>query len=176
MNPPSSKPRSSTTSPETTSLAPDEGLCLGKANNSDCDALAALARSAHSHPWSASQYRDSLASGHTCWVLRAADDEVGGREIAACCVVSRLFDEVEILDVAVAPQWRRQGVGGRLLEDIFSQLPEDIARILLEVRASNRPARALYRKLGFSEDGRRKNYYPKPDGSREDALLMSLVL
>ena len=152
-------------------------MCLAQANPSDCDALAALARSAHSHPWSAKQYRDSLASGHTCWILRTADEAEQGRgEIAACCVVSRLFDEIEILDVAVAPQWRRQGVGGYLLQTIFSELPEDIARVLLEVRASNRPARALYHKLGFSEDGRRKNYYPKPDGSREDALLMSLVL
>ena len=150
---------------------------LSQAGPADCEALATLARSAHSHPWSATQYRDSLASGHTCWVLRARDgSERATADIAACCVVSRMFDEIEILDVAVAPQWRRQGVGGLLLQSIFAALPEDIARVLLEVRASNRPARALYHKLGFSEDGRRKNYYPKSDGSREDALLMSLVL
>ncbi|MBB5212925.1 ribosomal protein S18-alanine N-acetyltransferase [Microbulbifer hydrolyticus] len=150
---------------------------LEKAGLSDCEALAVLARSAHSHPWSAAQYRGSLESGHTCWIFRAGDsgDQVSAG-IAACCVVSRLFDEMEILDVAVAPEWRRRGVAGRLLQEIFSRLPEDVARVLLEVRASNRPARALYHKLGFSEDGRRKNYYPKPDGSREDALLMSLVL
>lgn len=172
MNPPSSKSFSETAFSEA-----GPRLCLEQASPQDCDALAALARSAHSHPWSASQYQGSLASGHTCWILRTTDDPgASGREIAACCVVSRLFDEIEILDVAVAPQWRRQGVGGHLLQEIFSRLPEDIARVLLEVRASNRPARALYRKLGFSEDGRRKNYYPKPDGSREDALLMSLVL
>lgn len=157
-------------------------LTLQQAQLADCEALAALARSAHSHPWSASQYRDSLESGHTCWIFfsppqgKAQTDEKHEREIAACCVVSRLFDEVEILDVAVAPHWRRLGVGMRLLQTIFSRLPEDVARVLLEVRASNRGARALYHKLGFSEDGRRKNYYPKTDGSREDALLMSLVL
>lgn len=153
------------------------GMRLSQAGPSDCEALAALARSAHTHPWSATQYRDSLAAGHTCWILRSEDErEREGADIAACCVVSRMFDEIEILDVAVAPQWRRQGVGALLLQAIFSALPEDVARVLLEVRASNRPARALYHKLGFSEDGRRKNYYPKPDGSREDALLMSLVL
>ncbi|WP_193754301.1 ribosomal protein S18-alanine N-acetyltransferase [Microbulbifer sp. Q7] len=151
---------------------PELSLHLQQAVESDCDALAVLAHSAHSHPWSAAQYRGSLESGHVCWILRDGDDPA----IAACCVVSRLFDEIEILDVAVAPQWRQQGVGAHLLQEIFSRLPADVARVLLEVRASNRPARALYRKLGFSEDGRRKNYYPKPDGSREDALLMSLVL
>ncbi|WGL18166.1 ribosomal protein S18-alanine N-acetyltransferase [Microbulbifer bruguierae] len=133
--------------------------------------MAILARSAHSHPWSEAQYRDSLASGHQCWILRA---ECG--DIAACCVASQVFDELEILDVAVAPQWRRRGLGARLLQQVFAQLPEDVARVLLEVRASNRAARGLYHKLGFSEDGRRKNYYPKADGSREDALLMSLDL
>ncbi|WP_158078538.1 ribosomal protein S18-alanine N-acetyltransferase [Microbulbifer mangrovi] len=165
--------------------APDaaavDALVLQKAKLSDCDALAALASSAHSHPWNATQYRDSLESGHICWIFRvdqqaAEPGKIDDGEIAACCVVSRLFDEIEILDVAVAPRWRRLGVGGRLLQNIFSALPEDVARVLLEVRTSNRAARALYHKLGFSEDGRRKNYYPKPDGSREDALLMSLVL
>lgn len=147
------------------------GLTLDKAASTDCEALALLARSAHSHPWSAGQYRDSLESGHDCWIFRTQTGE-----IAACCVVSRLFDEAEVLDVAVAPEWRRRGVGASLLQQFFSSLPEEVARVLLEVRASNRAGRALYHKLGFSEDGRRKNYYPKADGSREDALLMSLIL
>ena len=157
--------------PVTTVVRLDE-LHFERATSSDCDALARLAREAHSHPWSATQYRDSLASGHTCWILRAGRDG----DIVACCVSSQLLDEVEILDVAVAARCRRRGVGGHLLQQVLAQLPEDIARVLLEVRASNRAARTLYHKLGFSEDGRRKNYYPKPDGSREDALLMSLVL
>lgn len=146
-------------------------LKFEQAQASDSPALAALASSAHSHPWNVGQYRDSMASsGHSCWILRSKD-----QQIAACCVVSRLFDEVEILDVAVAPQWRRRGVGAHLLQQIFADLPVDIARVLLEVRTSNRAARSLYYKLGFSEDGRRKNYYPKADGTREDALLMSLI-
>ena len=147
-------------------------LRFERATSSDCDALARLAREAHSHPWNAGQYRDSLASGHTCWILRAGCDG----DILACCVSSRLLDEVEILDVAVAARCRRQGLGEHLLQQVLAQLPEEIARVLLEVRASNRAARNLYQKLGFSEDGRRKHYYPKADGSREDALLMSLIL
>lgn len=151
------------------------GLVFARACDQDCAALAVLAKSAHSHPWSAAQYRDSLASGHRGWLLRVDEGEMDG-EIVACCVTSQLFDELEILDVAVSARWRRQGLAECLLRNLFSQLPEDIGRVLLEVRASNRPARGLYRKLGFIEDGRRKNYYPNTDGSREDALLMSLVL
>nr|WP_158217324.1 ribosomal protein S18-alanine N-acetyltransferase [Microbulbifer agarilyticus] len=167
---------------KSSSIPPTSGpgvtdLTFDRALESDCDALAALARGAHSHPWSAQQYRDSLSSGHRCWVLRAPEAVQGPLSgLVACCVTSRLFDEIEILDVAVAPGWQNRGVGTQLLQRVLAQCPDDIARVLLEVRASNRPARAVYHKLGFSEDGRRKNYYPKSDGTREDALLMSLIL
>ncbi|WP_198039994.1 ribosomal protein S18-alanine N-acetyltransferase [Microbulbifer agarilyticus] len=164
------------------SFSPSSGFSVAdltfvRAEEGDCDALAILARGAHSHPWSAQQYRDSLSSGHRCWVLRVpevVDEPLSG--LVACCVTSRLFDEIEVFDVAVAPEWQNRGVGTQLLQRVLAQCPDDVARVLLEVRASNRSARALYHKLGFSEDGRRKNYYPKSDGTREDALLMSLIL
>lgn len=135
----------------------------------DCRALAELAQSAHSHPWSLQQYRDSIRCGHSCWLLTRSN-----RRLIACCVASRQFNTLDILDVAVAPQWRRQGVALKLLRQVFAALPEEVDRVLLEVRRSNRAARALYGKLGFKEDGRRKNYYPAAAGGREDAILMSL--
>lgn len=145
------------------------GARLRPAAEGDCPALAALARSVHSHPWSERQFRDSILAGHHCWLLESASGEV-----IASCVISLLFDEAEILDVAVAPEWRRRGVAAALLQHLLAQLPA--ARALLEVRASNRAALSLYRKMGFSEDGLRKNYYPAANGAREDALLMSLAL
>lgn len=145
------------------------GTELRPSVGSDCVKLAGLARSAHSHPWSEQQYRDSLAAGHQCWLLTAGDEPI------ACCVMSQLFDEAEILDVAVAPAWRRRGIARALLQRLIAELPDGIARVLLDVRASNAPARALYKSLGFTEDGVRKNYYPAPDGRREDAVLMSLL-
>lgn len=146
------------------------GARLAAATESDCAALAALARRAHAHPWSELQYRDSIAAGHSCWLLSAGDEAI------ACCVVSQLFDEAEILDVAVSPDWRRRGIAEALLQQLIAGLPQEISHVLLEVRASNRAARSLYRKLGFREDGLRKNYYPAAGGAREDALLMSLSL
>jgi len=143
---------------------------LVAATEADCAALAALARRAHSHPWSERQYRDSISAGHQCWLLLPSDEPI------ACCVISLLFDEAEILDVAVSPDWRRRGVARALLEKLLAGLPADIRRVLLEVRASNRAALSLYRKLGFREDGLRKNYYPVESGARESALLMSLSL
>lgn len=144
------------------------GAHLIAASAADCNAMAELARRAHSHPWSEKQYRDSLDAGHRCWLLLSPQSEP-----IACCVISTLFDEAEILDVAVSPDWRRRGIAAALLTALIAQLPAEIRRVLLEVRASNRAALSLYRKLGFHEDGLRKNYYPVDRGAREDAVLMS---
>ena len=72
-----------------------------------------------------------------------------------------------------APAYRRQGVASLLLGHLFKQADaKNICRIFLEVRHSNRAAIALYRQHGFIPCGSRPGYYPCPDGSREDALLM----
>lgn len=99
-----------------------------------------------------------------------------GRELIAFALCSRPFDEAELLQVAVTPSRRREGLGRRLLEALQSQLSEaGTERLLLEVRASNRAAIGLYRILGFDDDGRRRGYYSGDAGS-EDALLMSRAL
>ena len=90
--------------------------------------------------------------------------------------VARLLppDEVEILNVATDPVVRRRGVGSALLQALL-KLPGRV--LFLEVRESNVAARALYRSAGFSEEGRRKKYYPGlgiPTGSREDAVVMKM--
>ncbi|WP_323846959.1 ribosomal protein S18-alanine N-acetyltransferase [Microbulbifer magnicolonia] len=147
------------------------GARLIGATTADCAALAELAHLAHRHPWSERQYLDSVNAGHDCWLLRTE----GGQPIASC-VISQLFDTAEILDIAVAPEWRRRGIAEALLSRLLAQLPLQINRVLLDVRVGNTPARGLYRKLGFIEDGLRRNYYPADEGAREDAVLMSLSL
>ncbi len=85
----------------------------------------------------------------------------------------RVADEVEVLFVATAPAWRRQGVARALLvHALQAARDEGAARALLEVRRSNAPAIALYRALGFEVVGERRRYYD--DG--EDALLMASTL
>lgn len=153
------------------SLSAAPGAQLRPAAECDCAALAALARSAHSHPWTERQYLDSIRAGHQCWLLTMPDGTA-----VACCVLMPLPDAFEVLDVAVSPQWRRRGIARALLEAIFEGLPESTETVLLEVRTGNTGARALYRSLGFREDGLRRNYYPAANGTREDAVLMSLPL
>ena len=97
-----------------------------------------------------------------------------GEALIGCLVLSTVLDEGSIDNVAVAPEYRRRGVADALiLETIQKGREMGLAFLTLEVRAGNEPAIALYRKHGFAEVGRRKNYYEKP---REDAILMTLVL
>lgn len=88
-------------------------------------------------------------------------------------VFSYVLDEAELLQVCVESELRGQRLAEQLIHAAVAQLKVlDISRMLLEVRASNRAARALYARLGFVGDGVRKNYYPTTAG-REDAVLMS---
>jgi ribosomal protein S18 acetylase RimI-like enzyme len=85
-----------------------------------------------------------------------------------------LGEEVEVLDVAVAAKHRRQGNARFLLEEFLRLVQEhDTRGVFLEVRESNVPAIALYRKFGFSTSGRRPNYYQQPD---EAAILFHLKI
>lgn len=83
-----------------------------------------------------------------------------------------VLDEGYITNVAVRPEYRRQGIAGELL-GVFRRFAEGnrMAFLTLEVRDSNASARALYAKHGFSEVGVRKNYYDHP---KEDAVIMTL--
>ena len=90
---------------------------------------------------------------------------------AGFLILSTVLDEAEILEVAVAENLRRAGIASELMSELFEWCKKNgIARILLEVRESNFPARSYYKKFGFAEDGRRRNYYRDPV---EDAVLMS---
>jgi [ribosomal protein S18]-alanine N-acetyltransferase len=85
-------------------------------------------------------------------------------------VGSKVGDEWEIENVAVKPDARRRGLGSHLVGE-FINLAKVIGAkaIFLEVRESNRAARALYEKWAFTEEGRRKFYYKDPE---EDALVL----
>lgn len=87
---------------------------------------------------------------------------------------STVLDEGSIDNIAVAPDQRRKGLADLMMRDAIEKAEKaGLRTITLEVRVSNAPAIALYEKYGFSEVGRRKNYYNNP---REDAILMTMVL
>lgn len=112
-----------------------------------------------------------ILAGPDVLLLAEADDEVAGY-----IHTQLIMDEVTVLNLFVSPGSRRQGIAVQLLRAAQKRARQDgAARCLLEVRAGNQAALALYQSMGFTEDGRRKGYYPGVT-EREDAVLMSAVL
>lgn len=118
-------------------------------------------------PWSEALFREALDNPAVA-VLAAEGTDSG---ILGYAVLSTVLDEGNLDNIAVAPEHRRQGVADALLGALTGFAREHLACLMLEMRASNAPAAALYEKHGFSAVGRRKNYYDAP---REDAILMTL--
>jgi [ribosomal protein S18]-alanine N-acetyltransferase len=132
----------------------------------DAAAIAAiLAASTGASRWSAGDILMLAQGGTRIWVA----EEAG--EVVAASAARTVADEVEILNLGVAPPWRRRGVGRNLLVAAIERAAQAGARqVFLEVRESNRGARAFYAALGFVQTGRRPNYYRDP---AEDALVLS---
>lgn len=137
----------------------------------DIPAVLAMEQAACVHPvhaWTDDNYRSSLRSGYWMRVRCEADS---GR-IVAVCVAMDGVDEIHLLNIAVAREHQGQGIARALLGLLYARCRDRQASLLwLEVRPSNERACALYIREGFVEVGRRKGYYPAPDG-REDALVM----
>lgn len=119
-------------------------------------------------PWSGELFRDALDNPHTAILLAQGEDGA----ILGYAVLSVVLDEGNLDNIAVAPEARRRGVADALLGALTGFGREHLSVLMLEVRASNAPAIALYEKHGFVAVGRRKNYYDAP---REGAVLMNLT-
>ena len=99
---------------------------------------------------------------------------LSGGGVIGYCVGFLLLEEFHLADFAVHPEFQNRGVGGRLLNALVDVLARRAASaVTLEVRASNAPAIALYRKAGFQTVAVQRGYYSHP---REDALVMVKAL
>ena len=86
-------------------------------------------------------------------------------------------DEAEVLTIGVAPDWQKLGLGRRLVDGLARAVKRaEARRLFLEVATDNDAAIALYGAAGFKEQGRRKAYYKRPDGTSADALMLALDL
>ena len=145
-------------------------LRFTEATHSDLDAIVRLDSSAFEFPWSREDFEGSLKVGHSFLLLK--DDE----QLLGVAVSMQIFDEAELLTIAVDPSQQGKGYGKLLLNELLARLARNGAQSLfLEVRVSNDRARSLYRGAGFEEISRRKGYYPTHDG-REDAIVMKKLL
>lgn len=131
---------------------------------SDLDAVVAIENSSYSNPWTHEHFRAEITAEFSWPSVAIAD----GAVIGYVCLMS-LFEEAQILNIAVSQNQRGRGVAWLLLEHAFVQAFEKGAEFMaLEVRASNSGALSLYEKFGFIRVGIRPRYYE----SVEDAILM----
>lgn len=148
------------------------GYFVRRGTSEDLAELVELARASFSHPWTEAQIRAELARQRQGGVLvaQARPAERGDARVCGSCTYRVVADEMEVLDVAVLPSWRRRGVASFLVSLVLRRAARAGARAaFLEVRAGNAGARALYSGLGFREAGVRRSYYREPV---EDAVLM----
>ena len=128
-------------------------------------AIAELEALCFSDPWSEKSIAYELNNPLSLWLVAEVDGRVAGY-IGSQTVPP----ESDVMNVAVHPDFRRQGIAETLVRGLWGQLVQaGNTSLTLEVRASNAPAIALYEKLGFVQVGRRPNYYRNP---REDALIL----
>lgn len=136
--------------------------CMERA---DISQLAELEKLCFSDPWSESAFEYELKNPLSLWLVAAEEGNVAGY-----VGTQTVLDESDMMNIAVAPDHRRQGIAEKLIKDLIEQLKDRQSKSLtLEVRVSNTPAIALYHKLGFSQVGLRRGYYRNP---REDAYIL----
>lgn len=127
--------------------------------------VAALEKICFSDPWSENSVASELENPLSCWLVA-----LDGETVAGYVGSQTVLDETDMMNVAVHPDFRRQGVAQALILALTEELKKRGSHCLtLEVRASNDPARALYESLGFALAGTRRNYYHNP---KEDALIL----
>ncbi|MCE4539587.1 ribosomal protein S18-alanine N-acetyltransferase [Pelomonas sp. P7] len=165
----------------------------------DLTEVMAIERQAYPVPWTHGNFVDSLAAGYPAEVLRgpraqanAGPPQVGltplggglgaappwgHTELLGYWVAMPGLDEMHLLNITVAPAWQGRGLAVAMLERLVAECRcRGLAQLWLEVRVSNVRAREVYRRFGLVEVGRRRAYYPVPQGPREDAILMSLAV
>ena len=127
--------------------------------------IAMLEKRCFSDPWSENSIAFEQRNPLSLWLVALDGDTVAGYVGS-----QSVMDEADMMNIAVSPDYRRQGIGQALVERLVTELSAVGVRCLaLEVRLSNEPAKALYEKLGFALAGRRPNYYRNP---KEDALIL----
>jgi [ribosomal protein S18]-alanine N-acetyltransferase len=152
-------------------------LQIRPAVEADVAAMVAIERASFSDPWTPDAIAATLRFEHMRVLVAEEQGGAGGDGAArplGYVVAMVAGPEAEVADLAVTPSARRRGIGRALIDRLLSDLErEGVFAVFLEVRESNRAARALYESRAFHGIGRRRGYYRFPP---EDALLLKREL
>lgn len=143
-------------------------ITVKKAEQCHVPQIAEIEKNSIPQPWSEAAFAAALEDEKAVTLAAFCGDVLCGFITGVY-----LLDTADIYSVAVSADYRKKGVGKRLLEEFFNQLPDEVQAVNLEVRESNSPAIKLYEKIGFQSVGLRKNFYSDP---RENAVLMTKIL
>lgn len=136
----------------------------------DLGEVVAAERRIYAFPWTRGNFADALAANYGAWLAKEDGRMVG------YAVMMYASDEVHLLNLSVLPELQRAGRGSALLSHLVCLARVRAGRrMLLEVRRGNSAGRSFYRRHGFVEIGRRRDYYPA-HGGREDAIVLALGL
>jgi ribosomal-protein-alanine N-acetyltransferase len=136
----------------------------------DLDAIDEIERASYPTPWSRSMFAGELSKPSSICLGAFDVEDDGGGVLVGYAIVSRYVDAWHVMNIAVAPAWRRRGIAVALLDRLFEATAGDSRRgYTLEVRVSNGAAISLYERMGFHRRGIRRAYYTD---NREDALIM----
>jgi ribosomal-protein-alanine N-acetyltransferase len=144
---------------------------LRNATSDDIAGIVALERKLYPLPWTEDHFSQELTKPYSHFLVMT--DEETDEEIAGYIVFWLMFDQCEILNVAVAPERQRRGFAQQMVRKAVDlALKKNLKKVVLNVRKSNAPAIELYQKLQFGIVGVRKAFY----SNREDAYELSLPL
>lgn len=142
----------------------------------DLDDVLAIEQESFSEPWTRAMFEAELRGNPFSRFLGAfrAGEETSAKPLLGYICYWMVFEELRLMNLAVRPDYRRQGIASRLVRHAIGEgMTHGTTRALLEVRAGNRVGRQLYQALRFREYGCRRSYYTNPN---EDAILMQLSL
>ena len=131
----------------------------------DVASVTQIEKKVQSHPWTEKQFLEAVEQYQSTVI------EKNG-QVVGFCILQPVLDEANLLLMAIDPSQQGQGLGFELLDQSMAMLSNNPLQIFLEVRESNSAAIKLYEKADFHQIDLRKNYYPKPDGTREHAIIM----
>lgn len=143
---------------------------ITKMTKEDLQGVFEVEKTAFPIPWPISSFEEELNNILSTYLVAKIDDKIVG-------YIGMMFvmDECHILNIAVHEKYRKKGIATKLVNELFKLCKtHKTTYVMLEVRLTNIPAQKLYSKLGFKDEVLRKDYYKNPDGTREDALVMSL--
>ncbi len=140
-------------------------ITIRRMKTEDLVQVCKIEKDTFSLPWSERSFSESMARKDTVFLVALVAEEVAGY-LGCYCIAGT----GEITNVAVKKSFRRQGIGGRLLQRLFEEgVTLETREFFLEVRESNEAAILLYSRQGFVKEGIRKNFYEKPV---ENAIIM----